>query len=64
MNHFAFVATETIDWTAKFLVYVKASSVKSAYAKLESAGYEDWRLTDRPSAYCHLTVDELGYSAE
>ncbi len=61
--HFSFIASESIDWTSTFLVYVKASSVKSAYSKLETAGYKDWKLTDRPSAYCHLFTDELGYSA-
>ena len=62
--HFTFTATKTIDWTSVFLVYVKASSVKSAYSKLDAAGYEDYRLTDRPSAYVHLPVDELGYPAD
>ena len=61
MSDYSFVATETIDWTDKSLVYVRAGSVKSAYQKLDAAGYEDYRLNDRPSAYVHLPVNELGY---
>ena len=59
MNWYNFVASMTIDWTDKSLVYVKASSLKSAYAKLDRAGYEDWKYTEQPSAYSHLFTDEL-----
>lgn len=59
MNWYNFVATTTIDWTDKYLVYVKASSIKSAYNKLDQAGYEDYKYTERPSAYSHLCNDEL-----
>ena len=59
MNWYTFAASMTIDWTDKSLVYVKASSMNSAYAKLERAGYEDWKYTEQPSAYSHLPNDEL-----
>jgi hypothetical protein len=47
------------DWRDKYLVYVEASSMKSAYNKLDQAGYADYKYTERPSAYSHLDNDEL-----
>lgn len=63
MNYFNFVASETIDWTHQRLVYVKADTLREAYNLLEPH-YEDWRYTERPSAYVHLPTDELGFNSD
>jgi len=59
MNWYNFVATTVEDWRDKYLVYVEASSMKSAYNKLDQAGYADYKYTERPSAYVHLDSEEL-----
>ena len=59
MNWYNFVATTVEDWRDKYLVYVEASSMKSAYNKLDQAGYADYKYTEWPSAYSHLDSDEL-----
>ena len=62
-QHYAFVATDFIDWRRTYLVYVKAPNLELAASKLTYAGYLDWKRTERPSAYSHLATDEVGYSA-
>tara|TARA_S200002703_G_scaffold57859_1_gene50375 strand:- start:463 stop:645 length:183 start_codon:yes stop_codon:yes gene_type:complete len=59
MNWYTFTASMFDDWRDKYLVYVEASSMKSAYNKLDQAGYADYKYTERPSAYSHLDNDEL-----
>jgi hypothetical protein len=59
MNWFTFTASMHIDWRDKHLVYVKADDIKSAYDKLDNAGFADYRFTDRPSVYSHLENHEL-----
>lgn len=59
MNWYNFVATTVEDWRDKYLIYVEASSMKSAYKKLDEAGFADYRYTESPSAYVHLDSGEL-----
>ena len=59
MNWYNFVATTMEDWRDKYLIYVEASSMKSAYKKLDEAGFRDYKYTESPSAYAHLDSGEL-----
>ena len=59
MNWYNFVATTVEDWRDKYLIYVEACSLKSAYNKLDQAGYADYKYTEWPSAYAHLDSEEL-----